>query len=90
MGSRLRIGTSEVVARSGNSDTNPLLVSDIEDHDRPSGEPGSKESCSTSARAAPYGNSLESLALMINEFRSAPNGPKPNPKSSNLILSLPE
>lgn len=77
-------------ARSGNSDINPLLVSDIEDHDRPSGEPGSKESCSTSARADPYVNALGSLALIVNEFRSPPNGPKPSPKSSNLMLSLPE
>lgn len=90
MGSRLRIGSSEVVARSGNSDTNPLLASDIEDHDRPSGEPGSKESCSTSAIAVLYVRAFESQALLINEFRSAPNGPKPSPKSSNLILTLPE
>lgn len=79
-----------MVATSLYSDTNPLLVSDIEDHDRPSGEPGSKESCSTSVRAAPYVKAFESLALMIKGFGSAPNDPKPNPKSSNLILSLPE
>lgn len=81
--SKLRHAVSVVLESSGNSETNPPLESDIEDHERPSGEPGSKENGSTSVRAAGYGNEWELLVLMIIEFMSVPNGSRPNPKSSN-------
>lgn len=74
---------SALLDSSGNSETNPPLESDIEDHERPSGEPGSKENGSTSVSTAGYGNALESLPFNINELISVPNGSKPNPKSPN-------
>lgn len=80
--SELRDLVSVSARNSGNSDISPLPESEIDDHERPSGEPGSRLTGSGSATTVGKAKPSVSKALIVTGFTSAPRGPNPKPKFS--------